>query len=124
MEDQVGSFSSRGITSVKTGSCSDHETSQCIINGEYQLVFISPEALLSKKRWRKMLLCDVYQRNLVAVVVDEAHCVRYWYVIANVMNNFVNTFHCYEVWAVIVLFTYAGIKSSIPSTPNYQRFVA
>jgi len=80
MEDQVGSFSSRGITSVKAGSCSDHETSQRIINGEYQLVFISPEALLSKKRWRKMLLCDVYQRNLVAVVVDEAHCVRNWYV--------------------------------------------
>jgi len=57
MEDQVGSFSSRGIRSVKAGSRLDHETTQLIINGEYQLVFISPEALLSKKQWRKMLLC-------------------------------------------------------------------
>jgi len=36
-----------------------------------------------------MLSCDVYQRNLVAAVVDEAHCDRNWYVIANVSNNFV-----------------------------------
>ena len=55
MEDQVKSFSSRGIRSVKAGNCSD-ETRQKFIHGEYQIVFISPESLLSSQRWRKMLL--------------------------------------------------------------------
>ena len=68
---------SRGIRSVKAGNCSD-EIRQRIINGEYQMAFIIPEALLLKKRWRNMLLCEVYQQNLIAVVVDEAHCVRNW----------------------------------------------
>ncbi len=41
---------------------------------------MSPEALLCDDRWRDMLVSPVYQENLVALIVDEAHCVKKWYV--------------------------------------------
>ena len=47
-------------------------------NGNYQLVLFTPEMLLDKKRWRRMLLDDVYSARLRAVVVDEAHTVKKW----------------------------------------------
>lgn len=40
---------------------------------------ISPEGLLSNNCWRDVLLSREYQENLVAVVIDEAHCVKKWY---------------------------------------------
>ena len=36
----------------------------------YQLVFLSPEALLSNETWRDMVPNPVYQENLVAVAID------------------------------------------------------
>lgn len=45
-----------------------------------QLVFISPEALVGNRRWRDMLRSKAYQDNLVAFVIDEAHCVKKWQV--------------------------------------------
>ena len=42
-----------------------------VCDGVYQLVFVSPEALLSNETWRDMVPCPVYQENLVAVVIDE-----------------------------------------------------
>lgn len=65
---------------MRVGDCSP-ETSRKILEGEYQLVFISPEAVLSRRKWRKMLLSHVYQNNLIALVIDEAHCVKKWYTI-------------------------------------------
>ena len=40
-------------------------------DGVYQLVFLSPEALLSNETWRDIVQSPVYQENLVAVVIDE-----------------------------------------------------
>jgi len=79
MQDQVDGFSSRGLKCARVGNCTE-EMKQKILDGEYQLVFVSPEALLATRRWRKMLLSPIYQNNLIAVVVDEAHCVRNWLV--------------------------------------------
>uniref|UniRef100_A0A1X7TS72 DNA 3'-5' helicase n=1 Tax=Amphimedon queenslandica TaxID=400682 RepID=A0A1X7TS72_AMPQE len=64
-----------GVSAVPVGDRFP-ERSRKILEGEYQLVFISPEALLSRRKWRKMLLTDVYQNNLIALVIDEAHCVK------------------------------------------------
>ena len=41
-------------------------------------MFISPESILAKGIFRNMLLSPPYIKNLVAVVVDEAHCVKTW----------------------------------------------
>ena len=42
-----------------------------VCDGVYQLVFLSPEALLSNETWRDSVPSPVYQENLVAVVIDE-----------------------------------------------------
>ena len=49
-----------------------------ILNGEIQLVFIIPENLLDNKTYREMLLSQIYQSNLVALAIDEVHCVKSW----------------------------------------------
>ena len=77
MKDQVDFFSSKGLTAVKADGCCK-ESYRDIVGGKYQLVFISPEAILSHQKWRRLLLLEVYQRNLVALVIDEAHCMRNW----------------------------------------------
>ena len=48
-----------------------------LLNGDVQLVFTHPEALLSVKG-RNLMKSTVFQRNVVACVVDEAHCVEMW----------------------------------------------
>ena len=49
-----------------------------IEKGECCVVFSSPESLLGNGRWQSMLSSDVYQKNLIGIVVDEAHCVSHW----------------------------------------------
>ncbi len=77
MKDQVRAMTERNVTAVYAGEVDD-DTETAICLGQYQLVFFSPEALLCDDRWRDMLLCPVYQENLVGMVVDEAHCVKQW----------------------------------------------
>ena len=48
--------------------------------GHYQLVYFTPEILINNKKWRKMFETDVYQERLKGFIVDEAHCVKKWYI--------------------------------------------
>ena len=48
-----------------------------LVNGDVQIVFAHPEALLSKEG-RELMNSRVFQRNVCACVVDEAHCVEIW----------------------------------------------
>ena len=49
-------------------------------DGDYQIVFSHPEALISSKYGRELLLSQTYQKNVVAVVIDKAHCILDWLV--------------------------------------------
>ena len=49
-----------------------------VLKGNVQLLYISPENLLNNPRFRLMLLTSKYKEHLVALVVDEAHCVKTW----------------------------------------------
>lgn len=51
--------------------------SQNLLNGNVQIVFAHPEALLSKEG-RELMNSKVFQRNVVACAIDEAHCVEIW----------------------------------------------
>ena len=42
------------------------------------VVYISPESLICNPMFRNMLLSPVYKEKLVALVIDEAHCVKTW----------------------------------------------
>jgi len=48
------------------------------MRGEYQIAYFTPEILLKRKEWRRMLLKEVYVHNLKTVVVDEAHTIKKW----------------------------------------------
>ena len=48
--------------------------------GQYSLVFLTPENLFHGMGIRDMLLSESFQSKLVAFVVDEAHCIKKWYV--------------------------------------------
>ena len=77
MKDQVRQMVQRGVSAVYVGDADDAmETDIC--DGKFQLVYMSPEALLTNPMWRDMLQSPLYHSNLVAFVVDEAHCVKKW----------------------------------------------
>lgn len=81
MQDQVVKFSSRGLKAAFIGN----EQGKCLVqekvmSGCIQLLYFSPEALLSMPFWREMLMSPCYQENIVCLAVDEAHLVEKWYV--------------------------------------------
>jgi bloom syndrome protein len=60
----------------------DADVLKQVVDGQHQLVFISPKNLLDSPKLRNMLLSPIYQHRLRAVVVDEAHCIDKWYMYA------------------------------------------
>ena len=56
----------------------DPDVNEKVLNWEVQLVFLTPETLINSKKFWNMLLSPPYQQNLVALVVDEEHCVKTW----------------------------------------------
>ena len=81
MEDQVAKARSRGLSSISyvgTRYGELQEDMGGICKGAFSIVFVSPQALLTELRWREVLRSDIYQRNMVGLIVDEAHCVDKW----------------------------------------------
>ena len=74
MEDQVSKFRAKGLKAAYVG-CADSDD---ILNGDVQLVYLSPESVLSHSHWRDMFHTLTYQNNLVCLAVDEAHLVEKW----------------------------------------------
>ena len=77
MKDQVQSAKDRNIPSLYAGEM-DENTKIEACKGNHQLIFISPEGLMSSLWWRDVFLSPIYQKNLVGFVVDDAHCVVKW----------------------------------------------
>ena len=79
MADQVGKYTARGLKATLVGKAQNSEAvREAVTNGEYQLVYMSPEAMLLNLRWRELFCSDLYQQNLMCLAVDEAHCVETW----------------------------------------------
>ena len=69
-----------GIRAEFVGQAQEDEKAvSAVVNGEVQLVYISPENLLCNSTFQNMLLSDKYKQNLLALAVDEARCVKLWY---------------------------------------------
>ena len=56
----------------------DTSAMSAVVNGDIQLVYISPESLLCNYKFQNMLLTERYKKHLHALVVDEAHCIKLW----------------------------------------------
>ena len=81
MMDQVSKYSALGLLTQYVGNHQEEVSSsdrRRIADGEYQLVFVTPEAQFRSRQWHDALLSSKYQEDLVALVVDEAHCVKTW----------------------------------------------
>ena len=80
MEDQVASFYSKGIRAIRV--LKEDSLTEDVVDelhaGQYQMLFFSPEGILTDGTWRDMIQSPVYRENVVAFVVDEAHCVKKW----------------------------------------------
>ena len=76
MIDQQAKFTAKDLSTEFVGEAQkSREVVAKVPNGDVQLVFISPENLISNKSYRNMLLSEKY---LVGLIVDEAHCVKTW----------------------------------------------
>lgn len=78
IKDQVKSLQQKGIKASFIGAGQEEANFKEIVNGEMNIVYSSPEAMLANDRWREMICSEVYQQNVVAVAVDEAHCITQW----------------------------------------------
>ena len=47
-------------------------------SGQYHIVFAHPESLISTRFGRSLILSEVYQKRIVSIVVDKAHCILDW----------------------------------------------
>ena len=79
MMDQREKYAAKGLRTEFVGEAPEDEAAtRSILAGQVQLVYISPEALLRNQMYRRMLLSDTYKKKLVALAVDEAHCITTW----------------------------------------------
>ncbi len=78
MMDQKSKFVQMGILTEFIAEQSSEEAIRRVLNGEAQLVYISPERIIGNARFRAMFLSPIYKEKVVAFVVDEAHCVKTW----------------------------------------------
>lgn len=79
MMDQREKYADKGLRTEFVGQAQEDEmATRRVVTGQVQLVYISPEALLRNNMYRHMLLSDAYKKKLVAIAVDEAHCITTW----------------------------------------------
>lgn len=83
MVDQVSSLLVRG---VRAAIMSGHKgvdrdllaADSDVEAGKYNLLFCAPEAIIGCEKWRELLLKPPLSERVVAIAIDEAHCVSKW----------------------------------------------
>ena len=78
MNDQVQYLQSVAIPAIEITDEGDPETVQQVINGVYNVIYCSPECLLSVPIWRGIFQCENFKKMLISVAIDEAHCIVQW----------------------------------------------
>ena len=69
MKEQVLRMEERCVTSLYSGDMDDRKRSK-VCQGEYQLIFITPESLLDSVFWHDILRSPVYKTNVVGFSVN------------------------------------------------------
>ncbi|XP_078575413.1 ATP-dependent DNA helicase RecQ-like [Branchiostoma floridae x Branchiostoma japonicum] len=77
IRDQVKEARRLGVSAVSLGDATPSEI-RGVQMGRFELVFGNPETWVLTSAWRDMLKTDVYQQNLLGIVVDEAHKTPAW----------------------------------------------
>ena len=84
MADQVTSLRKRSVmASILSSRCATIDQSLLATDDDLHtcsFLFGSPEALVSCK-WRDQINTPAVAERIVAIIIDEAHCVSKWYVV-------------------------------------------
>ena len=75
MEDQVAHLNAMGIAAGFVGSTSTLAIEKQALNGEFTVLYITPEKLSS---WKSGLESICKRKKLISIAVDECHCVSEW----------------------------------------------
>jgi len=78
MEDQVLYLNNICIPAIAINDVEDPENVQQVLNGNFLVVFSSPECLLSTAVWRGIFKCENFTEKLIGVAIDKAHCIIQW----------------------------------------------
>ena len=78
MKDQVNYLQRLNISATHVTSDQPESILSSVEQGNYNLVFISPESTLNNERWRSMLTNTVYSSCLMGIAVDEVHRITEW----------------------------------------------
>ncbi|XP_020912974.1 uncharacterized protein LOC110250699 [Exaiptasia diaphana] len=78
MEDQVSYLKSLGLSAVALHEEQSDNILEKVESGKFMYVFASPEKMLSTTKWRRLFDNSSFKKSLIAVVVDEAHCISQW----------------------------------------------
>ena len=77
MHDQVTKLVSKGVKAVcVSGDAVDFQAD--ILDGRVTHVFGSPEAFVGTTKWRSLFLDARFVGRIVALAIDEAHCIVKW----------------------------------------------
>jgi ATP-dependent DNA helicase RecQ len=86
MKDQVARLNSCSIPSILLNETAP-EQEERVLNGEFNVVFGSPESWLNNNKWRTMAGSSVYKNRVKAVAVDEAHVINHWYATMHISHT-------------------------------------
>ena len=79
MMDQCAKYCPKGLDVEFIGEAqTDKLRKERVLKGKVQLVYATPESIIENRKYREMLLSPPYQENLVALAVDEVHCIKSW----------------------------------------------
>ena len=80
MVDQVNKLTSKGIHATMLGSAQKLHVNKQVENGEYQIVYTTPESFMNKlkKEPKEMFMRMSSEEKLSLIAIDEAHLVASW----------------------------------------------
>ena len=81
MVDQVSSLLSWGVSAAIMSSQREVDMKLLVSEqqmGVYSLLFAAPEAVIGERKWKEKLSEAPLHNHIVAVAIDEAHCVSKW----------------------------------------------
>ena len=124
MMDQKAKFSPKGIVTEFVGEeQTDDSAIEKVLHGAVQLLYISPESLVCNPMFRNMILSPVYKEKMIALVIDEVHCVKSWYVIKTFLHHFI--FTVFRGDSFRKAYAHLGdIRSLLPSGVNVMALTA
>ncbi len=79
MQDQVSYLQSLALNFVAVTEDADDELIDLIKKFcSPNFLYISPESILSIKKWRDILQCENFKKHCIGVVFDKAHCISHY----------------------------------------------